>query len=448
MLLDNYRKDIGFTPYVNTGTMYDLYTGKYRPATNGGWVLDGGLSQCVGVSGRGQTYKSGIAGSLLARSLLVHPLAEAIVYETEGTVNGPERYDDFVPNGQKVSDRIVFRSATEMTLSDFHDMLKEVVENKLEHKKDYIVETPFYDNRNSKPYKAWIPTIILIDSFSRARSGKGDAVYDENSVDSSGMNTLFMTEGGVKTRFMNDLPTRANRAGVYVILTAHVGEKFQLDPYNKSPKQLQYMRNTDKMKNVGSSFEFLTTTLIQTLRAVVLQNKDKKCEYPTKFSTDIEVNQVDTMMVRCKNNASGLQLPFVVSQYQGILDAVTNFNFLRQYKDYGLDIQGNKQAFSPVIYKDHWVKKSNLRELTDNDYALSRALELTAQLCYIQNWWNTWNLPSYVSMTPMQLAEKLDHSNNCNVDRVLQSTGVWSTSKQDRERLTLLDVLQILDKEK
>ena len=69
---------------------------------------------------------------------------------------------------------------------------------------------------------------------------------------------------------MNDLPARASKAGVYVIMTAHVGDKMDLDPYAPAPKQLQYMKNNDRMKNVGSNFEFLTTSLVQTLKATVI----------------------------------------------------------------------------------------------------------------------------------------------------------------------------------
>lgn len=448
MLLDAIRKDVPFAPYVNTGTLYDLYTGKYRQATNGLWVVDGGISQCLGISGRGQTYKSGLAGSLLSRAMVIHPQSEAYVYESEGTISGPERYDDFVPESEAVSDRIVFKNNTICNLTDFYEDFNDMVTEKEKNKKDYLVESPFFNAKTGKPYKVWIPTFILVDSFSRARSDRGDQQFENNSIDDSGMNTFWLQEGNVKTRIMNDLPGRAAKAGMYVIMTAHVGNKQDLDPYNKSPKQLQYMKNSDKMKNVGSNFEFLTTTLLQTIKATVMQNKDKSCEFPHTFSTDVEVNQVETMMVRCKNNASGIQFPFVVSQYQGILDEVTNFHFLRNNKNFGMDVKGNNQSFTPFLAPNVSLTKSNIRSLTDSDYGISRALELLAQLCFIQHLWSNWKMPDYIRMPPEEMAELLKNSQKCGIERVLQSTGVWSTSKQERERLTLLDILQFLDAER
>ena len=450
MLIDSLRKDIPFLPYVNTGTLFDLYTGKFQQAVNGLWVLNGGLSQCFGVMGRGQTYKSGLAGSFFSRALAIHPQSVGYVYESEGTISGAERYDDFVPESSAVSDRILFKNSTICNLTDFYEDFNKLVEEKEKNKKDMIVESPFLNPRTGKPHKIWIPTFVMVDSFSRARSNRGDTQFENNSIDDSAMNTFWLQEGNVKTRIMNDLPSRASKVGIYVIMTAHVGDKQDLDPYNKSPKQLQYMKNADKMKNVGSNFEFLTTTLLQTLKASVMQNKDKTCLYPHKFSTDVEVNQVDTMMVRCKNNASGITLPFIVSQYQGILDTVTNFQFLRDNNDFGMTVKGNKQGFTPVLLGEDGkvLSKSNIRAATESDYKLTRALELIAELCFIQNLWSTWRMPEYVSMPPEELASLLKNSSKCGIDRVLESTGVWSSSKQTRERLTILDILQFLDAEK
>lgn len=450
MLLDALRKKEEFMfPYVNTGTLFDLYTGKFRAGKDGKWPLDGGLSQCLGITGRSQTYKSGIAGSLLANALLVHPEAEALVYETEGTVGTAERYDDFVPQDTPVSPRIVFRNSGECTLTEFYEEFKHVVDAKLKNKKDYIIDSPFVD-RNGVPLKCLRPTFVLIDSYSRARTSKGDEMYDSNtSIDDSSFNMYFAQEALQKTKIMNDLPIRASKAGVYCILTAHVGNKIEMNAYTPTPKQLQYMKQTDRLKNVGSSFEFLTTTMIQTLRATALTNSSGGCAYPSARGTNnpMEVNQVDLMMVRCKNNASGVQLPFIVSQWEGILNSVTNFAFLANNKYKGLDVQGNNQAFTPMIYPEHQFRKFNLRDKSDKDYALARALELTAHLCFIQTLWNTARMPDFVNIPIEQFAERLKNSTNCSIDRVLQSTSAWSSSKTAREQLTIMDVLALLEKE-
>ena len=88
---------VSFIPYINTGTMFDMATGKFKLGCNDKFVLDGGISSCMGISGRAQTYKSGIAGSLVANAMLVHPEAETLIFDSENTISGAERYDDFTP---------------------------------------------------------------------------------------------------------------------------------------------------------------------------------------------------------------------------------------------------------------------------------------------------------------------------------------------------------------
>ena len=443
MLLDVVRSEPPFQPYMNTGTLFDYATGKFRQGVDGRWVLDGGFSPCNGIAGRAQTFKSSLALSFLCGAMQIYENAECYAYETENAYS-IDRFNDLVPASKPISDRIVFKNSTICTLSDFYEEYTKIADEKMKHRKDYIVESPFIDPKTLKPYKIWIPTFVIIDSYSRARSDKGDQQYDDNAIDSSGMNTLWLSEGNVKTRIMNDLPTRAAKCGLYVVLTAHVGNKQDMDPYNRSPKQLQYMKNIDKMKNVGSNFEFLVTSLLQTIKAEVMQDSNKQCEYPDKFSTPVDVNRVDTVMVRCKNNSSGMQIPFVVSQYQGILNSVTNFLFLKTNKNYGMDVGGNNATFSMKLLPDVSFTRKSIRELSDKDYRLYRAIELTAQYCFIQRLWNTTRAPAYLHMGIDRFAEKLSTSKAMTLDRVLQSTGVWSTSTQDRERLTLMDILPLL----
>ena len=449
MIFEKYKTNNNFFPYANTGTLFDLATGKFRVGTKNNWVLDGGLSQCSGISGRGQTYKSGLAGSLLARALNIYKDSYGIVYETENTIPDGTRYDDFVPEDQPVSDRIIFKNTTDYSLTGFYDELIEIIDEKIKHKSDFYVESPFLDLSTNKPMKCWIPTFILVDSFSRAKSSKSDNQISNNSIDDGSVNSYYLYDGNIKSRIMNDLPARASKAGVYVIMTAHVGDKMDLDPYAPAPKQLQYMKNNDRMKNVGSNFEFLTTSLVQTLKATVMQTNDKKCLYPDgDRSTNVEVNCVDTMLVRCKNNASGIQVPYVLSQYQGILDAVTNFNFLRNNGNYGMNVQGNNQRFNPLLIPETTLTRTNIRQTT-KDYRTNRALEVIAQLCFIQNLWSIWKLPETIATPIEKVAEALSHSEKMSVDRVLESTGTWTVGcKQERERLTILDILESLKKDK
>ena len=450
MLLDCIRQETPFAPYINTSTLFDFSNGEFLPGVHNPWVLNGGIPPTLGIVGREQTYKSAKAGTLLARALAVHPLAEAYVYDTEGAIKGSERYQQLVR--ANIEDRIVFKNTSMCSLTDFYDDICKVVDEKSKHKDDYIVESPFINHKTMQPYRIWIPTICLIDSLSYARSDIGEEQYGKaKSVDGSEMNTLWMKEGNIKTRIINDLPRKALKYGLYLILTAHIGDKLDLDMFHKTPKQLQYMKNTDRIKNVGSNFSFLMATMIQTFKAEVMTSKSSsgivECEFPTSVSTPQEISEVTYGILRNKNNASGIELHDAISQYQGVLDSVTNFLLLKRYDNYGLEVNGNKSTYATVLLKDQKFSRRNIRELCDADYRLYRALEIVAQLCFIQHWWSTYKLPAYIRIKPEKLAELLYASSTCSIDRVLQSTGSWSTSPTDRELMTLFDILEFLHKE-
>ena len=107
---------------------------------------------------RAQTYKSGIAGSLVANAMLVHPESEALIFDSENTISGAERYDDFTPIDKPIHERIGFYSTT-TNLTDFYDKIKQIADAKLANKKDYIVESPFI-GADGKPLKVWIPLYL------------------------------------------------------------------------------------------------------------------------------------------------------------------------------------------------------------------------------------------------------------------------------------------------
>ena len=51
-----------------------------------------------------------------------------------------------------------------------------------------------------------------------------------------------------------------------------------------------------------------------------------------------------------------------------------------------------------------------------------------------------------MKLSRADILDMLTHNEIMGVDRVLESTGSWSTSKQDREVLSILDVLTYLVK--
>lgn len=444
------REEASNLPYLNTGTFVDISNGRFIPGYDGKWYLDGGLSIFTAISGKPQTYKSTVAGALLARSMNIYPDSDAFILETENTISSKTRYDEFVD--KKVSDRIMFHNNTTMNLSEFYALLNEAATLKKKEKKNFMVESPFVDIKTGKRKLMWIPTFAMIDSFSKAIGNKSEdlAIEQKVTIDDSSLQTLYMQEGLLKSRFLSFLAILASQCGIYCIFTSHIGEKKDLNSYTPTPKQLQFMSQKDRLRNVGSEFEYLMTTLLQTKSATMLTNKDKdKCKYGYKdLSPANEVSEIEVVSVRGKSLGSGYRLKYVCSQYEGVLADVTNYHYLRNLPKAAtvLEQQGRGYKFPGELLPDVTLSDGTIREITKNSYEVRRGLELLTQLTFIHQNWPLFKLPEFISIPILTFAEKIAKGGTL-VSDILNTTGNWSYAKQDRPYLSVMDVAEMLTKE-
>jgi hypothetical protein len=81
------------------------------------------------------------------------------------------------------------------------------------------------------------------------------------------------------------------------------------------------------------------------------------------------------------------------------------------------------------------------------DYKVSRALELTYQLCVIQSTWSLQGQPVDYTVSPEALVAKINESSYL-MDDILNSRGWWTYKDApgiDRPYLSLPDILAMLD---
>jgi hypothetical protein len=179
---------------------------------------------------------------------------------------------------------------------------------------------------------------------------------------------------------------------------------------------------------------------VETRKVQPLLDPDKHCLYPSEGSSDAELNEVTSIMLRCKNNMSGTQLPTVISQANGILSELSNYHYLKENGYFGL--LGNKVTHKPAMTDVSMGRTTVRQKLTDPRVA--RAVELLAQLCYIQNNWVTTGAEVDFSMRPEALVEKLLASDKPGVSDVLESRGYWTYDKTNLQPyMSLYDVLGI-----
>ena len=425
----------------NTNSMYDLLSGSVIRGSDGKWKIHGGVPAGItGIVGKENTYKSTFANNLILNAMRQYRDSETVVVETEGAYD--EQRIMTLCNKEIDLNRIVYLKGTIYNLDATYDIIKKICKEKEENKKKYVIDTPFPDARTGKLAKAYIPTFISIDSYTEMYSVTEQNMIDTGGIDDKKNQTIYMVDGNKKTIFIRNIRKLCETHGLCVILTAHVGKNIDMGSYGPVAKQLPAMRQADRLKNVGSKFTFLTRNCSQIMSTKLLQDANKASLYCCGETPPTDLHEIAVSMIRCKENSSGNIFPFVVSQSLGLLKDTTHYNYLRNNGYYGLI--GSKQKHNSVFMPDITLTRNSFREKCNGNYELSRAVELTARYLFIKNNWITGNLPMDFSRSATELYEALTKSNSIKMNDILNSESTWkyNRAKDDREYLTIFDILE------
>lgn len=436
--------DDSFNPYYNTRTMFDLATGIFVPGVNGEFILNGGLGPISSNVGRQNRYKSSEMFSKLLSAMSIYPGSDLVAYDTEETLQKSRvlSLGEGIAPGHDFSNRIKLCTRARYKGEDYLEIIDNIAEEKIKHKKDYMVELPHVDQKTGKGMVGWVPTFAAIDSWSEFESKDIDAMYEENDPTSSKMNTLAMKDGLFKTRVMTRLSSYCKKAGIYFYLTGHVGDKIEMDMYKATPKNLTWMKQGDKLKGMGSKFDFLCSFVAEIRTSKPLVDDKKEAVYPYGLTPDTDLNLIDVHIPRSKNGPSGNYVPTIISQGQGVLPSLTNYHYLKEMK-FGLD--GSPISTRCLLYPDVSFNRKTVREKLQ-DQKMERAIEIMAHLCWIQHKFNLATLPFDASMPVEKFVEMLG-SSSIKMDDILTSRGWWTYDKNEkRPFMSILDILSLINK--
>lgn len=447
-------KGISKTPMLCTGTPIDLMTGKFVPASNGQSIMYGGLATTNAFDGKAKVYKStstmAEALNALARYSGSHlagwdneesfkderRAVEMIDLYREDPVKRQALLDDVYENRLHLSDLSAYSNANEF----FEEVIRPLYNEKMKHIKDYIVETPLLDPRTGKPQLMIVPTIILQDSWSKARVKAADDLMEKEGVGNSGNNTYYMKSGLVKNQLMSYWPKYAGQAGFYFVSVAQLKEKTNMTGKPNS-KDMQFGKQDEKMSEVGSDYTYVNSNMIELRSAkVMLDSSGTECEFPFEdgVTSVNELSEVTNVLVSCKNHGSGSKMQMVMSSERGLCTFLTNLKYLKTMKT---GLGSNNQFIRPELYPDGGFRRKEAWSIQSN-YKVVRAIELMTQLIFIQQNWTLSNPGADYGMTIEELSKKIGESSYA-MDDILNSRGWWTYDKNDRPYLSIKDVLLI-----
>ncbi|MBE0438339.1 MAG: hypothetical protein IBX57_01035 [Gammaproteobacteria bacterium] len=439
-------------PLLNVGCLFDIPTGVYLKGKHGENILNAGLPHITGIVGRGNTFKSTIAHFMNLRSLDRHRAAEDIIYDTEVSLSLARLrqlstnmtflpFEDF----EDEDSRIVLTDKTQELGSAWFEKYKEVMRDRAKDKTT-IKTTPFI-NKDGEYVKGIYPFLGELDSFSQMSIEAVETLLDKGQIGDSKLNTEALKEGAAKSQLMVQLPGLTGMGGGYLVMTAHVGDEHQLDPYAPPSKKLAFLKGKSKIKRVPENFTFLTNNLWYCANATVLINQANKTpEYPRGPEDDLK-GDTDLMIVtiqnlRAKTGPTGIPFELVISQSEGVHVGLSEFNYIKNHGRYGLG--GHDRSYYLELVPDISLQRTTVRSKIDESPKLRRALEIASEMCQIKNLWH--HFPKELLCSPKELYDDLVKK-GYDWELLLDTRGYWmfeeDITKEDKPFLSTLDLMEM-----
>lgn len=449
------KKAAAFYPMPNTGTILDISAGSWVDGVNGQSILNGGYALFSGIGALPNMFKTTIAASMAGTTLLAYPDATAHVHDTETTMN-QARIEGLMRNAMNEvgphctnndnlvhSNRLFFTVSVDYDATALFDIIKKFCE-KRDSDRNEVIELEMIDPNTGKAYKYFNPIVEVWDSLSGLKTRDAKEKMDKADVGSRDMNMLAMNFNMGKSQIVEQAPDLTAKYGIYLLVTAHVGQKYDLDPYKPSVRKLRWMGSEVTLKRVPENTTFNTGNFYVVSKMQPLT--DKRTDLYPRSPDDKDTESPDLIEVtlvnqRGKFGFSNLPLPLVVSQKEGLQHTLSNFIYLRYEGKYG--IVGNDRFYAFALTPDKKMQRTTLRTVFRENYDVRRAALILAEMRYMF----THNLSKYEKYftTPEQLYEDIKNK-GYDWDILLQTRfwhGPLKKSKDDIPYLSTMDLLRM-----
>lgn len=439
----------------NIGSLFDITNCELKKGKWGNILLNGGLWPTDAIVGPNNSFKSTLSKHKLLAVMNNYPMSTALSLDTEISGTGASRYAELALRYPALrdydfleGDRWVYTTNAEVYGDIWWSQLKEYCNEKSskDNRKHTMLTTPFVD-RNGEYMKSFIPTVAEIDSISQLSAKAVDEKFDKLDASDKGRNMEDMATAKAKSKIVRDMPVLTASSGTYIISTAHVGEKKDLDPYNPSMQKFQMMKGNKTVKYIPESFQFNMNNVYEIIVARPLLNQNTKApEFPRdsgdEFRGDTDLMELTINNLRGKGGSTGYIFPLICSQTEGVLTGLSDFWLLKTNK-YG--IGGNDRNYFIELYPECSLSRTTVRGKIDEDPKLERALRLQADLFLAQATHKGGSVfPEERFCDPKTLYEDIK-TLGYNWDELLDTVNEWHfrEEKQEKPTLTIFDLLNM-----
>lgn len=446
----------GFEPapemraFLNVGFPWDQSTGVYVPGKDGEEIVNGGLMPFTGFAGGGNMYKSTMSHWLHLSVLAHYPEVKGMVYDTEPPSCSYKRFKQLMETIDKdftlehLKTRLLLTDITKMLGGAWFAQMQKFRDQKVANRKKMMLKTPMLLD-NGTQLEELVPHVAEVDSLSMMSLDATMKLLEENELGDSGANIEAMRSQGAKTQMLMQIPNMSTDANIFFIMTAHTGKTYQLDARTPQAKQMTFLKQDVKLKNVPEKFTFLPNNLYHSVGCTTLINKTTKApEYPRSPEDDMK-GDTDLMLItvinlRGKGGATGVPMELIVSQSEGYREDLTALRYLKSNEGFGLG--GNDKNYYVEFLPAVKLSRTTVRGKCLDDYKLRRALQLCGELCQMHNYWH--DNRRAILLKPDEIFAKIN-ALGFDWNELLETRGYWvfDGNKDPRNFLSTKDLLRM-----
>lgn len=433
----------------NLGFPFDCMSGTYVEGKHGESISIGGLWPTTGIGGPGNVNKSTLMHYMTLTVIDRYILAQANSYDTEASASPSRwfglaaRYENLAGLDLIEEGRLFLTDCTQMYGNQWFEQFKSMVSDKVKNKKALMFTTPYID-KEGKQIKEMVPTVMECDSISMFTVEATQEISDKAELGESGRNVVPMRSAGAKSQMLMEIPTLTAHGSCPILFSAHIGKEIKIDTYAPSAKNLTFLKNGTKLKDVPEKFTFLMNNFWVIFGVEILKHKEGGPEYPAdsedKFKGDTDLQEIHVTSTRNKGMLSGIPFTVVVSQREGVLPEMTALQLMKGAGRFGLG--GNALTFFLDLYPDVNLSRTTVRAKTDSDYRLRRAFEVTGEMIQIFNFHD--KVDAKLRCSPKELYDQLKEK-GYDWERLLNTRGYWvyDETPHEREFLSTMDLLKM-----
>ena len=438
---------------INIGAGFNLLSPEIIIGARGEYIVNGGLPNSFTISGGGNTFKSTLLEFMMLSAMnKIMSTADSFKqkYDTENNIslNELERFTEqfeYLPAGMLLGSNprwTVTNKATVFAGEWLNSIRKEMMA-KAEDKDMQVEFTAFIDYRTGKPLVLPVPIFTDVDSLSELEGEGSVSMIEDKGIDESA--TMFLQQGGLKTKLLSTLAMLSLKTNTYFGLTAQAGKnsspETMQDKYTPPPKNSTYISGNTKIKGVSDKFFFLPLLSLFVKKSFPLVHPTTKLpEYPlhseAEMKTDLHV--LDVIPYRNKTGSSGDVLKVVVSQKDGVIPELTDFYNCKENK---FGMEGTNLSYSFIIYPDVKMQRGTVRRKLKDDARLARAAEITHEL--LQSKYTRYVIDNKLWCEPEELYKDLIDL-GYDWDVILDTRGWWAPDNYAPYLPNPLSIIDIL----